>query len=193
MPYGIIASMKTSNGVSGTSCIPNFITLLRVFGAVGLLFAEPFSFLFYTLYIVCGLSDMLDGYLARRLGAVSKFGQALDSVSDFLFIGIVLFIYITYTALPWWSILWMISIAAVRFLSILVGFGKYGKLAFLHTYSNKATGFALFLFPLLYSMLPLSLLILLLCSVASISALEELLINATSKVLQRDIKSIFHH
>lgn len=178
--------------MSSISFIPNFITLIRVFGAVSLLFAEPFSFLFYALYIACGLSDALDGYLARRMGATSKLGQVLDSVADFLFIGLVLFIFISHIELPWWSILWIILIAAARFLSVIVGFGKYGKLAFLHTYSNKATGFALFLFPFLYSVIPLNTTILLVSSIATISALEELFINLTSKVLNRDIKSIIH-
>lgn len=172
--------------------IPNCITLIRALGAVGLLFTKPFSIPFFLLYIVCGLSDVLDGFLARKMKAVSKSGQVIDSLSDLFFICIVLAIFLPAVRFPMWAICWIAAIVAVRFASLTIGLAKYHKLAFLHTCANKAAGIALFLFPFLYVAFGTDAATVLTCSAASLSAIEELLINATSKVLQRDIKSIFH-
>ena len=37
-------------------------------------------------YLIAGLTDMLDGILARRWGVESKFGARLDSLADFVFV-----------------------------------------------------------------------------------------------------------
>ena len=170
--------------------IPNYISIARILASIGLVFVKPLSSLFFFLYIVCGVSDALDGYIARRLGVSSKFGQVLDSVADLIFIGIVLLIFIPIINLPQWILIWIIIIALIRFLSIIIGYIKYRQISFLHTIANKFTGLVLFFFPMFFAVLGRDLTAILICCIASISATEELIITVTSKTLERDIKSI---
>lgn len=61
---------------------PNIISLSRAVAAVGLLLTTVFSVSFWVLYLWCGISDMIDGPLARRLGSESKVGATVDSIAD---------------------------------------------------------------------------------------------------------------
>ena len=45
---------------------PNVITAMRIVFSPILLCINPFTPLFLIIYVICGLSDVLDGYLARR-------------------------------------------------------------------------------------------------------------------------------
>ncbi len=182
--------MPKSPGVKSIKNLPNYITAGRVLASVSLLLVKPFSALFFSLYLICGISDVLDGYIARKMDTCSKFGQVLDSISDLIFIGIVLLIAIPIIDFPLWIIYWIILIAAVRLISIIIGYVRYQQLAFLHTYTNKATGIVLFFFPLLFFVLGEDVATTVICCIASVSATEELLINITSKILNRDIGTI---
>lgn len=133
----------------------------------------------------------MDGYAARKTNSASKTGAVLDSTADFIFVAVMLFIMIPIIELKFWVKLWLIGISAVKAASLSIGFIKYRSLAFLHTYMNKAAGASLFAFPLLYSSLGITITSFLLCSIASIAAFEELLINMKSKQLLYNIKSIF--
>ncbi len=165
--------------------------MVRIFASVGLLVIKPFSPLFFFFYLICGISDVLDGYMARKMAACSKFGQIFDSVADLLFIGVVLVVFIPIINLPLIIIRWILVIAGVRLASVITGLAKYRQLAFLHTYANKATGIILFCFPFLFYAFGAGITAAVICCVASLSAVEELLINLTSKTLDRDIGSIF--
>lgn len=170
--------------------IPNLITMARVLGTVVLLAMEPFSGQFLIVYFLCGISDVLDGMIARKMNAVSKIGQMLDSTADaFMFI-VLLSIFISRFKLPLWGIYWIAAIAIVRLISLGVGFIRYRQLAFLHTYANKFTGIILFSFPFLYIGIGFYASVISVGLIASISAIEELIINAVSMELWRDIKSI---
>lgn len=171
--------------------LPNCITLVRILGAIGLLFVRPFSLPFFLLYGLCGVTDALDGYAARKLNAGSRFGQVLDSVADLLFIVAALAVLVPALHFPAWLLYWVASIAAVRGLSLVAGLARYRKIAFLHTYANKAAGFLLFLFPFLVLPLGKEGAAIAVCGVASVSALEELLLNVTAKTLNRDRPSFF--
>lgn len=171
--------------------LPNLITITRILGTMVLLFIRPFSLLFFIIYILCGISDILDGMIARKMNLVSKKGQMLDSIADFFMTILLLFVFVLNLSLPLWGIYWVVSIAIIRFTSLGVGVMRYRQLAFLHTYANKLTGVALFCFPFLYVSLGLNVTTILLCFIASISAIEELIINAVSKKLWRDIKFVF--
>jgi CDP-diacylglycerol--glycerol-3-phosphate 3-phosphatidyltransferase len=137
------------------------------------------------------MSDALDGYLARKMEACSKLGQILDGISDFIFICVILSKVFLIIIIPLWAMYWALFIAIVRLTSFIICFIRYRQFAFLHTYANKITGIILFFFPLWYLTFGVEVTAVFLCSIASISAIEELLINLTSKELERDIKFIF--
>ena len=171
--------------------LPNVITVMRIVFSPILLFINPITPLFLVIYIICGLSDFLDGYIARKIGVTSRFGATIDSIADAIFFIILLVVYIPCVKIPMEIFFWIIGIALVRLGSLAVGFYKYHTLAFLHTYANKITGFVLFCFPLLYFSVGIMITSYFICACASISAIEELFINIFSKKLSLDIKSIF--
>lgn len=171
--------------------IPNIITASRIALSVSLLLIEPLSFGFFIIYLLCGISDIFDGYIARKTKNISQFGATFDSVADAVFIGILLVIFIPILPWPLWLLYWIGIITLIRFVSLGVGFAKYHAFAFLHTYSNKLTGLLLFSFLFLYNILGLTLPAVVLCVAATLSAIEELAINITSKELSRDTRSIF--
>jgi CDP-diacylglycerol--glycerol-3-phosphate 3-phosphatidyltransferase len=76
--------------------IPNILTLARI-ALIPLLFITYFSSLDNAMplaaliFILAGITDWLDGYLARRLNQTSKFGAFLDPVADKLMVCIALF------------------------------------------------------------------------------------------------------
>lgn len=171
--------------------IPNLITITRILGTMALVFIKPFSKLFFIIYFICGISDVLDGMIARRMNLVSKKGQILDSIADFFLVIVLLFIFVPNFKFSLFDTSWVVIIAVIRLTSLGVGFIRYKQLTFLHTYANKLTGLALFCFPFMYVILGLYTTTILVCFIASISAIEELIINTISKKLCRDIKSIF--
>lgn len=171
--------------------IPNAITSTRIVFSVILLFTVPMSGLFFMLYVLCGASDILDGYFARKMNSSSRFGALLDSIADFLFSAVVLFKLMMVIKLAVWQVIWLVFIVIIKTASLLIGFKKYHSLAFLHTYFNKATGLLLFCFPLFYTALGLAPTAFMLLGIATIAAMEELLLNLTAKELDYDVKSIF--
>lgn len=173
--------------------IPNIITSFRIVGSIALLITEPFSKLFYIIYFLCGISDILDGYLSRKLKCTSKTGQILDSIADMLLVFVMLIIMIPLIHLPLFALLWIALIFIIRILSLCIGFIKFNSFSSLHTYANKFTGIVLFSFPFIYICFGLYITIFLTCTIASISALEELIINIKSKNLNRDIKSLLEN
>lgn len=171
--------------------IPNLITAGRIVVSICLLFIKPLSVLFFFLYFAAGISDVLDGVIARKINYTSQKGAVLDSVADFVLIWVLLFKFIPILTLSFWMLCWIGIIIFLRFISLGIGFIKYHTIAFLHTYSNKITGLALFFFPVFFSVWGLTVTIILLCSLASLSAMEELAINIISKKLNRNCKSIW--
>ena len=67
--------------------LPNSLSLLRMVGAVALLLSDVSGVLFGVLYIVCGISDIADGWLARKLKCATRTGALLDSLADICFLG----------------------------------------------------------------------------------------------------------
>lgn len=171
--------------------IPNLITILRIVFSVILLLAIPLTSLFYMIYILCGLSDVVDGYIARKTNTTSKLGATLDSIADAIFIAIVLGIFIPMIELPDEILIWILTIACIRMISLLIGYYRYHTIAFIHTYGNKLTGLVLFCFPMLLNVVGVTTMAYFICCFASLSAVEELVINITSKELVRDAKSLF--
>ena len=70
--------------------IANIITGFRIPVSIALLFCPVFSPAFYILYTAAGLSDMIDGTIARRTNAASEFGAGLDTLADAVFVVVCL-------------------------------------------------------------------------------------------------------
>jgi phosphatidylglycerophosphate synthase len=171
----------------------NGITFARMVMVLALLFVQPLGIVFFCIYLACGISDVLDGYIARKCGTVSNLGGKFDSVADLLMILVVGFLLYPYLGqvLQREIVAWAIVISIIRLLSLLVVQAKYKTFEILHTYGNKATGLLLFVFPFF---LPLGHAIefaYIICVVASLAAIEELIIHLSSRSLQTDKKSIF--
>ncbi|MGN7764856.1 CDP-alcohol phosphatidyltransferase family protein [Paenibacillus sp. 22594] len=166
--------------------IPNILSALRILCSLLLLVVQPLSSMFFGLYLVCGASDVLDGYVARKTNSASPLGASIDSVADVVFITALLAVFLPILQLSLWVVCWITSVVLIRLSSLLVGYVKYHALSFLHTYANKATGLALFSFPFLYSIFGLTATSIVICGLASCSAVEELIINIKSKELLRD-------
>ena len=49
---------------------------------------------FLLVYIFCGITDILDGFIARKINATSELGSKLDSFADMIIIFVVLFKFI---------------------------------------------------------------------------------------------------
>ena len=124
--------------------LPNAISALRFLGAVCLLFFGVESCAFWAIYFGCGLSDMADGYLARKLGCENKVGALLDSLADLVFVVCCCFKLIPALAFPKWLWIWGGVIVATKVINQISALVMYKRCIFPHTGANKVTGVLLF-------------------------------------------------
>lgn len=89
--------------------IPNFVTLLRL--ALLPLFILIFYLPFQGSYTVCamifllaGITDWFDGYLARRLNQETAFGRFCDPVADKLMVAFSLIVLIQHYSTAWFTL-----------------------------------------------------------------------------------------
>lgn len=172
--------------------IPNFISFSRIIFSLILIFLKPLSIAFYAIYIICGLSDIIDGFIARKTETTSGIGAKLDSVADMIMIAVVLVVLYPIVNPATEIIIWIILIGIIRLTSVAVAVKKYKTFAMLHTYGNKITGMGIFVFPILLPYIHTTMLMYIICVLASISAIEELIIQLTSSELQLNKKSIIN-
>ncbi|MBX3705406.1 MAG: CDP-alcohol phosphatidyltransferase family protein [Pseudomonadales bacterium] len=120
--------------------LPNAITVVRI-----LLVLPTAWLLWQTRYVealvlmaIAGASDAVDGWLARRLGAVSHLGAALDPVADKLLVAVLFVVFAVQGHLP----LWLVLVVLGRDLFIMSGAAAYrllfGRIEFAPTLISKA-------------------------------------------------------
>ena len=125
--------------------IPDLLSMSRIVLCLPLLLVDAMTVPFWVLYLIAGLTDMLDGFLARRWGVESKFGARLDSLADFVFVLTVGYKFFPLLKLP--ATLWMMIglIALVKASNAVSAYIVRQRIEFLHTKANKLTGFFLFI------------------------------------------------
>ena len=132
--------------------LANMITLIRIFGAIALIFLEPLSLPFFIIYGVCGLSDAFDGLVARKLGISSALGSALDSFSDLLFYGVMaakIFPTLQRLLTPFqWVIIAVPT--GLHLIAYIICLFKFGKFSAIHTYANKILGLLVYAYPFFF-------------------------------------------
>lgn len=151
----------------------NLITSCRILLSLLLLFFPALSPGFFGIYLAAGLSDMLDGFVARRTNSASPLGARLDSMADLLFLAVCLIKLLPVLTLPVWLWVWVGLIALLRLANVVSGFTCRKKLVLLHTRANKLTGALLFLLPLSLGFLSILYTAIPLCALASFAAIQE--------------------
>ena len=96
-----------------TKALPNLLSAARIFGSAAMPMMSPDSLPFWTVYVLCGVSDIMDGALARRFHAESRTGAMLDSVGDLLFVTAVLIRIFPLVSVPAWLWAWASGITLI--------------------------------------------------------------------------------
>ena len=156
-----------------TKHIANILTGCRIFGSILLLFFPAFSLGFYITYLLCGFSDMIDGTIARKTNSASKFGSQLDTIADLIFVVVAIIRLLPAIHIPGWLWIWGGVIAIIKISNIILGYVSEKMFISLHTIMNKATGLLLFLLPLTISFVELKYTAIVVCSIATFSAIQE--------------------
>lgn len=153
--------------------LANSITVSRMMGAFAILFTDTFSIAFNVLYVFCGITDMIDGTIARKTHTDSKVGETLDSIADLIFMTICIIKVLPVVNSPLWLWIWVAIIVAIKGINLAWGYMYQNKQFFLHTIANKITGGLLFLTPLLLSFFQIKYIAIVVCTVATFAAIQE--------------------
>ncbi|MGW0522075.1 CDP-alcohol phosphatidyltransferase family protein [Crossiella sp. NPDC003009] len=132
--------------------VPNILSFLRLAGVplfLWLLLGPKADILALIVLVVAGLSDWLDGKLARWLNQSSRLGALLDPAADRLYILATLIAFLIRDIVPWWVVAVLVGREVVLGIAVLV-LGRLGYGPFPVHYVGKAATFCLmYAFPLL--------------------------------------------
>ena len=116
---------------------------------------------------------MVDGTIARKANNISKFGSQLDTIADLVFVAVSMIRLLPTMQLPVWLWIWSSMIAIIKIGNIIWGYVSKKQFMSLHTIMNKATGLLLFLLPLTISFVEPQYTAIVVCSIATFSAIQE--------------------
>jgi phosphatidylglycerophosphate synthase len=152
------------------------------------------------LFIIAGVTDMIDGTIARAAnnGEGTKIGQTLDTVADMSLVVVAAFFIIPAMELS--NLLYWLCMSgfAYKVLSALVGFIKHksASMLIIHTYLMRSLGYILFIWVLVHwifngpNAITNGYTIFVIASIFILTT-EELLISLLLKGPSSDIRTIF--
>lgn len=162
--------------------LPNIISASRGISALAMLYYPAFSPGFWALYCWGGVSDMIDGPIARKLNSVSETGSRIDSGADLVFVICSAIKVLPSIQLPVWIWLWVAAIGAVKMAGIVIGSARNHKLSIPHSASNRLTGVLLFCMPVAMIWLEPAITSIIVCAAASYSVFNDIqLLNYSVK------------
>ena len=153
--------------------LANRITICRILCSIALLFFPAFSPAFYVLYITAGISDMVDGWVARRTHTASELGAKLDTIADIVFVIVCMVKLLPVLNIPFWFCVWIGIIALIKVINIISGFIVQKQFVTVHSTMNKVTGLLLFIFPLTFPFIDLKYSAAVVCIFATFAAIQE--------------------
>ena len=119
--------------------MPNFLTILRIIGTIPLIFmiyTEGATLSSFILFVVLGITDSFDGYLARKYNKITEFGKVMDGVADkFLMLSMTIVLLIKHIIPLWTLIIFIRDFIAIVFAlyykkktNIMIQSNIYGKI-----------------------------------------------------------------
>ena len=153
--------------------VANILTGFRILGSIFLLFFPVFSEEFYSIYLLCGFSDMIDGTIARKTNSASELGSKMDTAADLAFVTASLVKILPTINIPGWLWIWGGVIAIIKIGNIIWAYVSKKQFLSLHTIMNKVTGLLLFLLPFTMPFVELKHSSIVVYSIATFSAIQE--------------------
>ncbi|MBR3004903.1 MAG: CDP-alcohol phosphatidyltransferase family protein [Lachnospiraceae bacterium] len=151
----------------------NIITGIRIIISTSLMFCPVLSPAFFVLYITAGITDIIDGAVARKTGTVSDFGSKLDTAADIVFVSVCLIRLLPVMLFPVWLYIWIVIITMIKLTNIAIGLIRQKEFISVHSIINKLTGVLLFIFPLSLGIIDLRYSAAAVCMIATIAAVYE--------------------
>ncbi len=132
--------------------VPNVISTIRFFMAIAMFFLRNNSVAFLILFFLCGFSDVLDGYLARKYHVESDLGAKIDGVGDTTFIlSSLVSVLLIIPLKPLWAqpiyrflVYWIVFLVLHKTCNACITRVKFGQFNGIHTIANKVAGNILF-------------------------------------------------
>ena len=129
------------------TAMANVLTCSRIVLSIALLTQTPLSPTFLVLLALAGITDMIDGPIARATHADSELGAKLDSIADFTLAIVCLVKILPAIDIPLWVLIWVAVIAIEKVTNLAGGLLMYRRLIMPHTTANKVAGVLVFLVP----------------------------------------------
>ena len=153
--------------------LANALTICRIALSIVLLTPAAFTPSFFALYAFAGVTDMFDGYVARRMAAESELGAKLDSIADLVLVVVCLVKILPAIAVPAWLWIWAVVIVLVKVTNTISGFMIEERLVMPHTMANKVAGLAVFLVPFAIPLVGITVPAIVACVIATFAAVQE--------------------
>lgn len=174
--------------------LPNVLTLSRIpLGAV-LPFLATYPVRFTVVLVMALLTDIADGWMARRLSVAGSAGARLDSVADsFLYIGSAIAAIIALPAADRvWPLILIGSVMLIRIACLVTVRRRFGIWAGVHTMTNRVAGGTvgiIVLWSVWFASLS-NILLVIVAITAWLASLEELWIVSTSQHFDGDDRGL---
>jgi len=171
--------------------VPNILSAVRLLLSFALYFVEPLSAMYLFTYAVCAATDPLDGFIARRYDARSRYGHLMDSLGDVSLAAAVLVTLVSFLDWEPWEMILIVAVAAIRVAAFAIGSVRFGRPAFVHSHLNKAAGAVFFVSPFLIVLIGLPATAAIAGIVCATASLEYLCINIRNREYDPGCRSVF--
>ena len=123
--------------------VPNALTMLRMLliPVYWVLFMRGERYIALAVFIVASLTDLLDGYIARKYHLITDFGQLMDPLADKLMVISIMLSLALKGLAPWPALIILICKEAIMVLGGLVLLGK-GVVVYANKYGKAAQAMA---------------------------------------------------
>ena len=181
--------------------IPNILSISRLLLMPAMIIPEYLindesqaRFVFLIMFIIIGITDKLDGTLARYLNQTTAIGAKLDTIADMVFyplIALWLYRFESGVVGEWWNLVYFLL--ALYFFKMIIGKIKFGYVPAFHTIGAKTFSASLYFF-MIAAMLDADLAktaFPFLCVIGYINQVEETYIMLTRDSVDENIRSVF--
>ena len=187
--------------ISDLKTIPNMLSVSRLILIPAMLIPAYFiqdepqaRFVFLIMFIIIGVTDKLDGTLARYLNQTSALGAKLDTIADMVFyplIALWLYRFESGVVGEWWNLVYFLL--ALYFFKMVTGKIKFGYVPAFHTIGAKTFSASLYFFMIAAILDPVlaKSIFPVLCVIGYINQLEETYILLTRDSVDENIRSVF--